>query len=64
MARIDLRGIAHSYDPDVTDPIYALENATLPGVTVAAMRCLVHPDVARLLCSISCPESSPLRKVA
>ncbi len=25
MARIDLRGIAHSYDPDASDPTYALE---------------------------------------
>ena len=29
MARIDLRGIAHSYDPDAADPIYALEKCNL-----------------------------------
>lgn len=29
MARIDLRGIAHSYDPKATDPIYALEKCDL-----------------------------------
>ena len=29
MARIDLRGIAHSYDPDATGPNYALEKCEL-----------------------------------
>ena len=29
MARIDLRDIAHSYDPEATDPVYALEKCQL-----------------------------------
>ena len=29
MARINLQGIAHSYDSDATDPIYALEKCDL-----------------------------------
>ena len=50
MARIDLENIAHSYDPNAADPVYALRKFSLTWDDGGRYAILARPDAARQRC--------------